>query len=31
MGLTAKLLTENNIAVYSEQQLPALFTALAEK
>ena len=31
MGLTAKLLTDNNIEVFSEQQLPALFAALAEK
>ncbi len=30
MGLTAKLLTDNSIAVFSEQQLPALFAALAE-
>lgn len=30
MGLTAKLLSDNNIQVFSEQQLPALLAALAK-
>ena len=30
MGLTARLLQSNNIEVFSEEQLPALFAALAE-
>ena len=30
MGLTAQLLQSNNIEVFSEEQLPALFAALAE-